>query len=110
MAHFASSTLSKPTHFNFSKDVVDFWAEETPESEAMYWVSEDLKTERRLKYSYFSRQSRRIAVLFANLGIKRGEAVVIVLPRVPEVCKFRSGSYFDLIREQELLLEFQSHK
>ncbi|KAG4442884.1 hypothetical protein IFR05_001588 [Cadophora sp. M221] len=83
MTHFTSSTLEKPKDFNFARDVVDYWANENPESIAMHWVSQDLSKTRMLKYSHFQRQSHRIAVLLQRFGLSAGERVVMILPRTP---------------------------
>jgi medium-chain acyl-CoA synthetase len=84
MAHFESATLSKPAHFNFAQDVVDYWASKSEDIQAMFWVSEDFKTERSLSYSHFKTQSHRIAVLFEHLGVKAGDVILMILPRIPE--------------------------
>lgn len=83
MAHFANSQLEKPKEFNFARDVVDYWAAKDPESLAMYWISQDLSETRMLKYSHFERQSHRIAILLQNLGLARGDRLVMILPRTP---------------------------
>ncbi|KAH7403086.1 hypothetical protein BKA64DRAFT_440923 [Cadophora sp. MPI-SDFR-AT-0126] len=83
MAHFTKSQLEKPEDFNFARDVVDYWAAKNPGSTAMYWVSQDLSEMRMLKYSYFGRQSHRIAVLLQKLGLSPGDRLVMILPRMP---------------------------
>ena len=85
MAHFNSTSLPKPEYFNFATDVVDYWASRSPVPTAMHWISrESPGPVRELNYAYFSRQSHRIALLFEALGIKPGDRMVIILPRVPE--------------------------
>jgi acyl-coenzyme A synthetase/AMP-(fatty) acid ligase len=84
MAHFQSETLTKPTHFNFAQDVVDYWAEKSEDLQAMFWVSEDYKSERSLSYCHFKTQSHRIAVLLEQLGVKAGDVILMILPRIPE--------------------------
>jgi acyl-coenzyme A synthetase/AMP-(fatty) acid ligase len=83
MAHFEHDQLVKPTGFNFAKDVIDFWASEQSDAQAMYWVSGDLTKSRKLSFTYFQRQSHRVAILLTKLGIKPGERVVMILPRIP---------------------------
>lgn len=83
MAHYTRSKLEKPKDFNFARDVVDYWATKTPESMAMYWVSQDFSATRMLKYSHFQQESHRIAVLLQKLGLSAGERVVMILPRTP---------------------------
>ncbi len=85
MAHFESAKLPRPKYFNFATDVVDYWASKFLVPTAMHWISrENPGPARELDFSYFSRQSHRIALLFEALGIKLGDRMVIILPRVPE--------------------------
>lgn len=97
MAHYYEKALSRPSSFNFAIDVVDYWAEHPPSGPAMHWISQDRKTERQLSFQHFSRQSHRITVYLKDkLGVKAGEKMLVVLPRVPEwweiaTAAFRSG-------------------
>lgn len=72
MAHFDSATLRRPQKFNFAIDVVDYWAAKETPMQAMHWVSQDGKQESKLTYRHFSKQSHRIATMFKDLGVKRG--------------------------------------
>ncbi|KAK5218335.1 hypothetical protein LTR72_008938 [Exophiala xenobiotica] len=81
------SPLRRPTSFNFSRDVVDHWAQHDPSAIALYWTDQSLTQTRKLTYAHFSRQSHRVATLLSGvggLGIKQGETVVVIAPRVPE--------------------------
>lgn len=69
--------------FNFAIDVVDYWAENHPNLQAMHWVSQDESDARHLSFKYFSDQSHRIALLLKQLGLNQGDSVMTVLPRVP---------------------------
>lgn len=85
MAHYYANDLNRPASFNFATDVVDYWAANPPPGPAMYWLSQDRKTERKLSFEHFSRQSQRIAVLLREkLGVEKGEKMLMILPRVPE--------------------------
>ena len=86
MAHYYESEVIRPTSFNFATDVVDYWAKNPPSGGvAMHWISQDRKTERKLSFEHFSRQSNRYAVLFREkLGVKAGEKMLIIMPRVPD--------------------------
>jgi medium-chain acyl-CoA synthetase len=85
MAHYNSATLTRPSTFNFASDVVDYWAANPPPGPAMHWVSGDRETERKLSFEHFSTQSHRIAVLLTEeLGVKAGEKMLMIVPRVPE--------------------------
>ncbi|KAH8806072.1 hypothetical protein F5884DRAFT_801562 [Xylogone sp. PMI_703] len=83
MAHFWQSTLTKPADFNFAIDVLDYWATTTPKAQAMIWLSQDMNQVRKLRFTYFQRQSHRIAVLFRQIGIKPGQVVLIITARIP---------------------------
>ncbi|EXJ78436.1 hypothetical protein A1O1_08836 [Capronia coronata CBS 617.96] len=78
------SPLQLPSSFNFARDVVDYWAQKDPTLVALHWTDQHLSTSRQFTYSHFSRQSHRVASLLSSLGIKQGDIVVIIAPRVPE--------------------------
>lgn len=86
MAHYYESEVKRLSEFNFATDVVDYWAKNSPPAKlAMHWVSGDLSQERQLTYAHFSKQSNRIAVMLRDkLGIKAGERLLIIMPRLPE--------------------------
>lgn len=86
MAHYYHPELKRPKEFNFATDVVDYWASNPPPGNiAMHWISQDQKTERKLSFEHFSRQSHRLAVLFrGKLGVRDGEKMLIIMPRLPE--------------------------
>ncbi|EXJ54069.1 hypothetical protein A1O7_09406 [Cladophialophora yegresii CBS 114405] len=78
------SPLRLPSSFNFATDVVEYWAQKDPSHVALYWTDQSLSTTKQLTYSHFARQSRRIASLWATLGIKQGDTAIIISPRIPE--------------------------
>jgi len=68
-----------PEHFNFA-EVIDKFAED-PRRVAIHW--EDSEGRRaRLTFADISAQSKRIANVLSGHGIKRGDAVLLVLPRI----------------------------
>ncbi|KIX04108.1 uncharacterized protein Z518_07661 [Rhinocladiella mackenziei CBS 650.93] len=78
------SPLHLPSSFNFARDIVDYWAQKDPSQVALYWTDQSLNTTKQLTYSYFSRQSHRIATLLTSLGIKQGDTCILISPRIPE--------------------------
>lgn len=77
-------TLPKcPDYFNFAVDVVDKWAAVSPSPQAMLWVDQDGKNPAAFDYAYFSKRSHRAAELLLRLGARRGDRMIIILPRVP---------------------------
>ncbi|PVH81834.1 acetyl-CoA synthetase-like protein [Cadophora sp. DSE1049] len=96
MAHLQHQVLDRPERFNFAIDVVDYWARQPGKMEAMRWLSTDETTSRVMTFEYFSRQSHRISTLLDRLGVKRGDTMIMVAPRVPAwweiaVSAIRSG-------------------
>lgn len=71
------------TKFNFAIDVVEFWAKQPSKMEAMRWLSNDKIISHAMTFEYFLLQSRRISVLLNQLGVKRGDIIIIITPRVP---------------------------
>jgi acyl-coenzyme A synthetase/AMP-(fatty) acid ligase len=71
-----------PTHFNFGADVVDRWAD-NPDHLALIWCAEE-GDERRFTFADMSRLSNRCANLLAALGLRRGDRILVMLPRLPE--------------------------
>ncbi|KAJ9661151.1 hypothetical protein H2198_002095 [Neophaeococcomyces mojaviensis] len=83
--HIPVSPLRLPKSFNFATHILDAHARSHPSQTALYWVSQDLKTTRKLLYPDVSRSSRRIAHLLTHaLGLKPGDVCIVILPRVPE--------------------------
>ena len=71
-----------PESFNFGFDVVDAWAAVSPEHLALQWVGPGV--ERTLTYSQLADRSGRCARALTELGLARGERVLVILPRVTE--------------------------
>ena len=74
--------LEVPEYFNFATDVIGKWASD-PTKPAMLWIGPH-DEERGLTFAYFAERSNRAANGFSKLGIKKGDRVLVMLPRVPE--------------------------
>lgn len=74
--------LEVPEYFNFGFDTVDRWAAD-PANQMMLWVDED-GSERRLSYAHFRDRSNQVANALTKLGLKKGDKVIIVMPRLPQ--------------------------
>src|SRR5579863_9021685 len=74
--------LDVPDYFNFATDVIGQWASD-PNKLAMLWVGQHGE-EALLTFAYFAEHSSRAANAFVALGIKKGDRVLVMLPRVPE--------------------------
>src|SRR3989454_6603901 len=73
-----------PTYFNFARDVVERWAKERPDALALWCVSEPEGTEQKLTFRELTEKLRRAASFFHQLGLKQGDRVLIITPRVPQ--------------------------
>ncbi len=75
---------AQPEFFNFTSDVFDHWAAEQPEATALWWLNEELDEERRISFAAMRELSLRAARAFHDSGIRPGDPVMVLLPRVPE--------------------------
>ena len=73
-----------PRHFNFATDVVDRWAQERPDAPALWCVNTAAGAEQKFSFRELVTLSCRAAALLRSSGIRRGDRVLIMLPRVPQ--------------------------
>jgi acetyl-CoA synthetase/medium-chain acyl-CoA synthetase len=71
-----------PAEFNFGYDAVDVFAADRSRL-ALLYVREDGTSERHTFWD-LKRRSDRFANALAGLGVRRGDPVLVMLPRVPE--------------------------
>ena len=71
-----------PRHFNFGADVVDRYGRDRSRV-ALYWEDEAGRTAR-LTFWDFSVQSNRFANALRGLGVRKGDPVMVMLPRIPQ--------------------------
>ena len=72
--------LIVPEHFNFGYDVVDVYAKEDPEKEAILWTN-DRGDVKHLNYREYKQLSDMVASYLLQLGIERGDCVMLILKR-----------------------------
>ncbi len=72
--------VNVPQDFNFGYDVVDAYAAESPMKEAIIWTNERGEV-RHLNYREYKRYSDMVASYFLQLGIRRGDCVMLILKR-----------------------------
>ena len=72
--------ITCPETFNFAFDVVDAIAEEDPDRRAIVWCNDEGE-EHVFTMADVSRESRRAANFFHAKGIRRGDAVMLILKR-----------------------------
>jgi acyl-coenzyme A synthetase/AMP-(fatty) acid ligase len=71
-----------PEHYNFAFDVVDRWGEDAQKL-AMLWVNEQ-GDEQRLSFRHFTARSNQVGNALRTMGIRKGDRVLIMSPRLPE--------------------------
>jgi acyl-coenzyme A synthetase/AMP-(fatty) acid ligase len=77
-------SLEVPEFFNYTTDVVDRRAVETPEHPALVALESDGITAHRFDCATVSALANRAANLLESLGVRRGDRVLVQLPRIPE--------------------------
>ncbi len=73
-------TLNFPENFNFGYDVVDVIADETPHKRAMVWCNTE-NEERVFTFADVKKYSNKMANVFLQHGITRGDRVMVILKR-----------------------------
>lgn len=69
-----------PEHFNFAYDVMDVWADEQPDKTALLWTNDEGAC-RRFSFAELKTLTDRTAAWFTQLGIDRGDKVMLILKR-----------------------------
>jgi acetyl-CoA synthetase/medium-chain acyl-CoA synthetase len=73
-----------PAQFNFSRDVFGHWVKQRPGALALWCVSEESTSECKLTFSQLADKFHRAADFFHQIGLKRGDRVLVITRRVPE--------------------------
>ena len=71
-------------YFNFATDVIDRWARQRPDAPALWCVNATTGAEQKFSFSQLALLSCQAAELLRSSGVRRGDRVLIMLPRVPE--------------------------
>ncbi|MEO0730835.1 MAG: AMP-binding protein [Pseudomonadota bacterium] len=79
----ANFQVTLPTTFNFGRDVVDAWAKSRPASHCLIWQN-DREQKRSFTWSEMSELTNRCAAALSALGVRKGDRVIVMLPRIPE--------------------------
>ena len=69
-----------PENFNFAYDVMDVWAAEKPGKQALLWTDDEDNCVR-FTFGDIKEQSDRAASYFMQLGIGKGDVVMLILKR-----------------------------
>jgi acetyl-CoA synthetase/medium-chain acyl-CoA synthetase len=73
-----------PAYFNFVTDVFDRWAQRQPEALALWHVRAGSAEQTKLTFAQLATLSRQAAAFLAASGIRRGDRVLLMLPRMPQ--------------------------
>lgn len=80
---FSGFSVHVPEFFNFGYDVVDAWVAEDPERTALVWVNQQGE-EKRYTFRDMKNESDAAVRLLRGSGIRKGDRVFVMLPRIPE--------------------------
>ena len=72
--------LKVPDNFNFGYDVVDAWAEEQPDKDALCWTN-DRGEYQQFSFAEIKKYTDMTASYFQSLGIGHGDMVMLILKR-----------------------------
>ncbi|OJF77325.1 MAG: acetyl-CoA synthetase [Treponema sp. CETP13] len=73
-----SFSLNVPKKFNFAYDVVDRFAKETPEKEALVWTSDE-EDDRIYSFGSLAKEVNKTANYLTSLGLKKGDRIMILV-------------------------------
>jgi acyl-coenzyme A synthetase/AMP-(fatty) acid ligase len=76
--------LEVPEVYNYARDVVDAWAAKEPGKLALLAVGPDGGDARRYSFADLAASSDRAANFLAARGVRKGDRVFVMLPRIPE--------------------------
>jgi len=79
---YAEFKIEVPEYFNFARDVIDSWAKDATKV-ALWWV-DDHSNERQETFAALSKRSRQLCNVLSEQGVRRGDVVIVVLPRLIE--------------------------
>ncbi len=75
---YAAFQWERPKKYNFARDVIDRW---DPEMTALFWV-DDTGAEISRSFGDISDASKRLCNVLTAAGVRRGDTVIVMLPRV----------------------------
>jgi acetyl-CoA synthetase len=81
-----------PDRYNIGVDVCDRWAAQEPERIALTFVGADNRA-RDHSYGELRDWSNRLANLYRELGVARGDRVAVLLPQAPETAVAHIAAY-----------------
>ena len=85
--------LDVPRGYNFTRDVVDVWADRQPAKVALVAVDERGENRREYTFRDLSRAANRVANALGALAAGPGERAFVMLPRIPEWYELLLGMF-----------------
>lgn len=76
------NSAAVPKFFNFATDIFDRWARYRPHKLALWCVDGATAAEEKFTFAELSRLSGQAANVFRQNGVRRGDRVLVMLPRV----------------------------
>ena len=76
--------LQAPEFYNFAADEIDRWAAVRPDALALWCVDPTTRAERKFSFAEIARLSAQAAGFLQTAGVKPGDRVLVMLPRVPQ--------------------------
>ena len=76
-----------PSQFNFTRDVVDHWAQQDEDPVALVWNppnTTDPSVALSLRFSHFSKSSQNVALGLRRIGINKGDVVMLLSSKTPD--------------------------
>ncbi|XP_003746913.1 acyl-coenzyme A synthetase ACSM3, mitochondrial [Galendromus occidentalis] len=85
----SSGDLSEtPERFNFARDIIEYWAKRENrlrnDRVPALWTVEQGSSSRKYSYRELSELSKRIAGVFRDLGLEKGDRLLVCLPKCSE--------------------------
>ncbi|MDR1927407.1 MAG: AMP-binding protein, partial [Oscillospiraceae bacterium] len=89
---YENFALEYPKDFNYAYDVLDALAAEQPEKTALVWCN-DTGEERSISFAEMKRESDKYANALRSLGLRAGDAVMVMLKRRYEFWFFSMAAH-----------------
>ncbi|KAL3481511.1 hypothetical protein BJX99DRAFT_253435 [Aspergillus californicus] len=85
----------KPDHFNFTRDVVDYWSQVGGDPIAMVWKASDGTNPEvchDLRFSHFSQRARDVAQGLRRIGVQKGDVLLLLSSKTPDWYEILCGA------------------
>ncbi|MFW9990973.1 MAG: acyl-CoA synthetase [Candidatus Odinarchaeota archaeon] len=83
--------LAVPEYFNFGLEIVDAWCKTESRDKMALYCCKEREKEQQISYKQLKLHSDRVANFLVDLGLKKGDKAIVMLPRIPEWWYFTLG-------------------